>query len=64
VSFILLLGRHPGDPEFFARRQFRRTVLGPDCWIGHGAVIRPDVTIGAGAVIAPGTVAIKDVAPS
>ncbi len=51
------------DPEFFARRQARRTNLGPDCWIGHGAVIRPDVNIGAGAVVAAGAVVTKDVAP-
>ncbi len=51
------------DPEFFARRKARRTVLGPDTWIGHGAVIRPDVTVGAGAVVAAGAVVTKDVAP-
>ncbi len=53
----------PDDPDFFTRRQSRRTVLGPDCWIGHGAVIRPEVTIGAGAVVAAGAVVTKDVAP-
>lgn len=51
------------DPEFFAHRQSRRTLLGPDCWIGHGAIVRPDVTIGAGAVVAAGAVVTKDVAP-
>lgn len=51
------------DPDFFARRQSRRTVLGPDCWIGHGAIIRPDVTVGAGAVVAAGAVVTRDVAP-
>ena len=51
------------DPGFFARRQSRRTVLGPDCWIGHGAIIRPDVTIGGGAIVAAGAVVTKDVAP-
>ena len=51
------------DPDLFARRQSRRTVLGPDCWIGHGAVVRPDVAIGAGAVVAAGAVVTKDVAP-
>ncbi len=53
----------PDDPEFFARRQARRTLLGPDCWIGHGAIIRPEVTIGAGAVVAAGAVVTKDIAP-
>ncbi|WGT49572.1 chloramphenicol acetyltransferase [Thioclava nitratireducens] len=48
---------------FFAHRASRRTVLGPDCWIGHGAIIKPEVTIGAGAVVASGAVVTKDVAP-
>ena len=51
------------DPAFFAARQSRRTTLGPDTWIGHGAVIKPDVTIGAGAVVAAGAVVTRDVAP-
>lgn len=51
------------DPAFFTARQSRRTSLGPDCWIGHGAVIKPDVTIGAGAVVAAGAVVTRDVAP-
>lgn len=51
------------DAEFFARRASRRTVIGPDTWIGHGAIIKPDVTIGAGAIVASGGVVTKDVAP-
>jgi len=51
------------DAAFFAARAARRTVLGPDCWIGHGAVIRPEVTLGAGAIVASGAVVTKDVAP-
>ncbi len=51
------------DPDFFAARAARRTVIGPDTWIGHGAIIKPDVTIGAGAVVASGAVVTKDVAP-
>jgi phosphonate metabolism protein (transferase hexapeptide repeat family) len=51
------------DPAFFAARAARRTVLGPDCWIGHGVIIKPDVTVGAGAVIASGAVVTKDVPP-
>ncbi len=53
----------PDDTDFFTRREARRTILGPDCWIGHGAIIRPEVTIGAGAVVAAGAVVTKDVAP-
>lgn len=37
-------------------------MIGPDTWIGHGAIIKPDVSIGAGAVIASGAVVTKDVA--
>lgn len=51
------------DPEFFAARAARRTTLGPDCWIGHGAIIKPEVTIGAGAIVASGAVVTKDVSP-
>jgi phosphonate metabolism protein (transferase hexapeptide repeat family) len=51
------------DPAFFAARAGRRTTLGPDCWIGHGAIIKPEVTVGAGAVVAAGAVVTKDVAP-
>jgi phosphonate metabolism protein (transferase hexapeptide repeat family) len=51
------------DDTFFAARALRRTVIGPDTWIGHGVIIKPDVTIGAGAVIASGAVVTKDVPP-
>jgi phosphonate metabolism protein (transferase hexapeptide repeat family) len=51
------------DPSFFAARAARRTVLGPDCWIGHGAIIKPEVTLGAGAIVASGAVVTRDVAP-
>ena len=51
------------DPAFFKARAARRTTLGPDCWIGHGAIIKPEVTIGAGAIVASGAVVTKDVAP-
>jgi phosphonate metabolism protein (transferase hexapeptide repeat family) len=51
------------DPEFFAARAARRTVLGADCWIGHGAIVKPEVTLGIGAVVAAGAVVTKDVDP-
>lgn len=51
------------DAAFFAHRASRRTELGPDCWLGHGAIVKPEVTIGAGAIIASGAVVTKDVAP-
>lgn len=51
------------DAAFFAHRASRRTELGTDCWIGHGAIIKPEVVVGIGAVVAAGAVVTKDVAP-
>lgn len=51
------------DAAFFAHRESRRTVLGPDCWLGHGVIVKPEVTIGAGAIAASGAVVTRDVAP-
>lgn len=51
------------DTAFFAARAARRTVLGADCWIGHGAIVKPAVTLGIGAVVASGAVVTKDVGP-
>lgn len=51
------------DPAFFAARAARRTVLGADCWIGHGAIIKPEVTLGIGAIVASGAVVTRDVDP-
>ena len=51
------------DPAFFTARASRRTTLGADCWIGHGAIIKPEVTVGIGAIVAAGAVVTKDVPP-
>jgi hypothetical protein len=51
------------DADFMAYRASRRTAIGPDTWLGHGAIVKPEVTVGAGAVIASGAVVTKDVAP-
>ncbi len=51
------------DPAFFAARAARRTTLGADCWIGHGAIIKPEITVSIGAIVASGAVVTKDVAP-
>ena len=53
----------PDDPAFFAARAARRTTLGADCWIGHGAIIKPEIAVGIGAVVASGAVVTKDVGP-
>lgn len=52
----------PDDADFFAARAARRTVIGHDTWIGHGAIVKPDVTIGNGAIVAAGAVVTRDVA--
>ncbi|MFL9611020.1 CatB-related O-acetyltransferase [Methylobacillus sp. Pita2] len=39
------------------------TVIGNDCWIGHGATIMSGVTIGDGAVIGASALVTKDVPP-
>ncbi|MBW4961777.1 chloramphenicol acetyltransferase [Sulfitobacter sp. CW3] len=51
------------DEAWFAHRRTRRTVIGHDTWLGHGAQLRPEVTIGHGAVVAGGAIVTKDVAP-
>ncbi len=51
------------DPAFFTARAARRTTLGPDCWIGHGAIIKPEVTLGPGTIVAAGAVVTRDVDP-
>jgi len=51
------------DEEFFIQRKNRKTYIGHDTWIGHGAIIMPEVTIGNGAVIGSGAIVTKDVAP-
>lgn len=51
------------DADFFSARAARRTTLGADCWIGHGAIIKPEVTLGIGAIVASGAVVTKDIAP-
>ena len=51
------------DPAFFRHRASRRTNIGHDTWVGHGAIIKPEVTIGNGAIVAAGAVVTRDVAP-
>lgn len=53
----------PMHAEWFAKRRSRRTTIGHDTWIGHGAQVKPDVVVGNGAVIASGAIVTKDVPP-
>jgi phosphonate metabolism protein (transferase hexapeptide repeat family) len=49
------------DTAFFDWRRQHRVTLGPDVWVGHGAVILPGISIGTGAAIGAGAVVSKDV---
>jgi phosphonate metabolism protein (transferase hexapeptide repeat family) len=51
------------DETWFSHRRTRRTIIGHDTWLGHGAQVRPEVTIGHGAVVAGGAIVTKDVPP-
>lgn len=42
----------------------RPVTIGPDCWIGAGAIVCPGVGVGAGSVIGAGSVVTRDVPPS
>lgn len=41
----------------------KKTIIGNDVWIGHGAIVKQGVNISDGAVIAAGAVITKDVPP-
>lgn len=41
----------------------KRTNIGNDVWIGHGAYIRAGVSVGNGAIVAAESVVVKDVPP-
>ena len=45
------------------RGDSKKTHVGNDVWIGHGAIIIAGVTIGDGAIVAAGSVVTKDVEP-
>lgn len=51
------------DVEWFAKRRSRRSHIGHDTWIGHGAQVKPEVRIGHGAIVASGAIVTRDVAP-
>lgn len=58
--------RHSGVKRRYARLdvpQPKRTVIGNDVWIGHGATVKAGVHVGDGAVIGAGAVVTKDVPP-
>ncbi|HEY9001723.1 MAG TPA: hypothetical protein VIM89_10250 [Mucilaginibacter sp.] len=52
---------HDDDTEVSDWRNQHRVVLGPDVWIGHGAIVMPGVSVGTGAIIGSGSVVTKNV---
>lgn len=56
-----MFGMGDDDAAFFDWRRSYSVALGPDCWVGHGAIILPGVSIGTGAAIAAGAVVSRDV---
>lgn len=56
-----LYGFGPDDEEFFERRAQRVCEIGPDTWVGHGAIILAGRKVGVGAVVGAGSVVTKDV---
>ena len=58
--------KHSGPSKRFAKFDLpamKRTIIGSDVWIGHGATIKQGVTIGHGAVVGSNAVVTKDVPP-
>ncbi len=56
--------KHSGPRKRFASLILpkpKKTIIGNDVWIGHGAIVKQGVSIGDGAVVASGAVVTKDV---
>jgi phosphonate metabolism protein (transferase hexapeptide repeat family) len=49
------------DQEVSHWRNQHRVIIGPDVWIGHGAILMPGVSVGMGAIIGSGSVVTKNV---
>ncbi len=57
--------RQQSGATFASRNEFDEVVethIGPDVWIGYGAIILPGVTVGTGAIIGSGAVVTHNVA--
>jgi maltose O-acetyltransferase len=55
---------HPMNAELRRKQEFAKPItIGPDVWVGGGAIICPGVTIGAKTVIGAGSVVTRDIPP-
>lgn len=52
-----------GNPDYRGPGLDLRVVVGPDVWIGYGAIVLTGVTVGRGAIVAAGSVVRDDVEP-
>jgi virginiamycin A acetyltransferase len=52
-----------GDPDYQGPGNDESIIVGPDVWIGFGAIVLTGVTVGRGAIIAAGSVVTYDVMP-
>ena len=41
----------------------KRTIIGNDVWMGHGAIIKAGITVGDGTIVGAGAIVVKDVPP-
>lgn len=66
TSPVFTNARHSGPSKRFVEFNLmptKRTTIGSDVWIGHGATIKQGVSIGHGAVIGSNALVTKDVPP-
>lgn len=53
---------HPLDPIARRGKELAKPItIGPDVWVGGGAILCPGVTVGARSVIGAGAVVTRDV---
>ncbi len=55
------MGDDDYDEQVANWRNEQRVIIGPDVWIGHGAILMPCVSVGTGAIIGSGSVVTKNV---
>jgi acetyltransferase-like isoleucine patch superfamily enzyme len=65
MSPVFYEGRDSINKKFaeLPRPEHKKTIIGNDVWIGHGAYIKAGIKIGDGSVIGMGSVVTKDVIP-